>query len=246
MLTIRDLHVSVEDKPVIQGLNLTVKPGEIHAIMGPNGAGKSTLAKVLAGHPDYTVDKGEILFEGINLLEVEVEERSHQGLFLGFQYPIEIAGVSNFQFLHAVDTSHRKAAGLEPRKEEEFRTLLIEKMDEIKIPHIFMDRDINGGFSGGEKKRNEILQMAVINPKLAILDETDSGLDIDAMKVVAEGINRQITSEKGLILVTHYERLLEYVSPHFVHVMQEGRITRSGGKELARQLEEEGYDSEAL
>jgi Fe-S cluster assembly ATP-binding protein len=237
MLIIENLHVSVEGEPILKGFSLTVNAGEIHAIMGPNGAGKSTLAKVLAGHPHYEVTQGTIHFCGQDLLALEPEERSHLGLFMGFQYPVEIPGVSNFQFLHSALSAKQKKS----ISEEDFRKILEEKMDAIHIPRSFADRDVNGGFSGGEKKRNEILQMAVLEPKLAILDETDSGLDIDAMRIVAEGVSRQMHGENALILITHYQRLLDYIKPHFVHVVVEGKIVESGNHALALHLEEKGY-----
>lgn len=237
MIEIQDLHVSVEGEPILKGLTLTVKAGEIHAIMGPNGAGKSTLAKVLAGDPSYEVTKGSITFCGKDLLELEIEERAHLGLFMGFQYPVEIPGVSNEEFLMSAYNSKRET----PVSKEVFQEILAEKMKKIGVNPEFAKRDVNGGFSGGEKKRNEILQMAVLEPKLAILDETDSGLDIDAMKIVAEGVNGQMTKENALILITHYQRLLDYIKPHFVHVVVNGKIVESGGPELALHLEEKGY-----
>lgn len=237
MIEIQDLHVSVEGEAILQGLTLTVKGGEIHAIMGPNGAGKSTLAKVLAGHPNYEVTKGSVTFCGKDLLELEVEERAHLGLFMGFQYPVEIPGVSNEEFLLSAYNSKREA----PVSREVFQSILIEKMKKIGVNPEFAKRDVNGGFSGGEKKRNEILQMAILEPKLAILDETDSGLDIDAMRIVAEGVKGQLTQENALILITHYQRLLDYIKPHFVHVVVGGKIVESGGAELALHLEEKGY-----
>jgi Fe-S cluster assembly ATP-binding protein len=242
MIEIKDLHVNIEGKPILKGLNLTIKPGEIHAIMGPNGAGKSTLAKVLAGHPSYEVTQGEVWFKGQNILELEPEERAHQGLFMSFQYPLEIPGVSNVEFLQTALNAQRKAQGQEPMDAEQFQKLLDEKMQLVSARAEFKERNLNEGFSGGEKKRNEILQMAILNPDFAILDETDSGLDIDAMKVVAEGVNRLMNDTKGLLLITHYQRLLNYIKPDFVHVMQDGKIIRSGGAELALQLEESGYD----
>lgn len=237
MIEIQDLHVSVEGEPILKGLTLTVKAGEVHAIMGPNGAGKSTLAKVLAGDPSYEVTKGSITFCGKDLLEIEIDERAHAGLFMGFQYPVEIPGVSNEEFLMSAYNSKREA----PVSKEVFEAILAEKMKKIGVNPEFAKRDVNGGFSGGEKKRNEILQMAVLEPKLAILDETDSGLDIDAMKIVAEGVNGQLSSENALILITHYQRLLDYIKPQFVHVVVNGKIVESGGPELALHLEEKGY-----
>lgn len=242
MIEIKNLCASVEGKPILKGLNLKVNAGEIHAIMGPNGAGKSTLAKILAGHPSYIVTNGEVLFKGVNLLEMEPEERAHAGLFMSFQYPVEIPGVSNVQFLRTAYNSNRKARGQSELSLGEFEKLLEKKMSLMDIRSEFKERSLNEGFSGGEKKRNEILQMAVLDPKLAILDETDSGLDIDAMRIVAGGVNQLMHPEMGLILITHYQRLLDYIKPHFVHVMLDGRIVQSGGPELALQLEEKGYD----
>lgn len=244
MIEINDLWAGVEGegKSILKGVDLKVKAGETHAIMGPNGAGKSTLAKVLAGHPSYEVTKGEVLFEGKNLLELEPEERAHMGLFMSFQYPVEIPGVSNVQFLRAAYNSNRKSRGETEVSEEEFAELLDRKMKQMEIKSEFKERNLNEGFSGGEKKRNEILQMAVLEPRLAILDETDSGLDIDAMRIVARGVNQYRSASVGLILITHYQRLLEYIKPDFVHVMLDGRIIQSGGPELALQLEDKGYD----
>lgn len=242
MFEIKELYADIEGKPILKGFNLKVKPGEIHAIMGPNGAGKSTLAKVLAGHPSYTVTGGEVLFKGQNLLEMEPEERAHAGLFMSFQYPVEIPGVSNIQFLRTAYNSNRKARGQTELSLQDFEKLLLEKMALMDIKPEFKERSINEGFSGGEKKRNEILQMAVLNPTLAILDETDSGLDIDAMRVVAAGVNQLMNPEMGLILITHYQRLLDYIIPNYVHVMLDGKIVQSGGPELAHELEEKGYD----
>jgi Fe-S cluster assembly ATP-binding protein len=241
MLEIKNLYVSVEGKVIIKGLNLVVRPGEIHAIMGPNGAGKSTLAKILAGHPAYEVIEGEVWFKGQNLLEMEPDERAHLGLFMSFQYPVEVPGVSNGQFLHHAYNAKRKANGFEEVSLEAFSDVMVEQMKLMEMKPEFKDRNLNEGFSGGEKKRNEILQMALLQPSLAILDETDSGLDIDAMKVVAKGVNALMREEMGLILITHYQRLLDYVKPRFVHVMMDGKIVQSGGAELALQLEEKGY-----
>ncbi len=229
MLEIKNLKAQVEGLAILNGLDLVVKPGEIHALMGPNGAGKSTLAKVCAGHPSYEVDDGDILFEGESLLELEPEERAQKGLFMSFQYPLEVAGITNRQFI----TQAMKACGVE--KDLEACT------NEMQIKPEFLDRDLNSGFSGGEKKRNEILQLLALDPKLAILDETDSGLDIDAMRIVADGVNQWFAPEKGLVLITHYQRLLDYIKPHFVHIVMEGRIVRSGGPELAHELEKTGY-----
>ena len=238
MIEIKELHVNVDDKPILKGLNLRVNAGEIHAIMGPNGAGKSTLAKVLAGDPSYEVVSGEIWFKGQNLLELNPEERAHLGLFMSFQYPLEIPGITNLQFLHAAYNAVHKSA----ISEEAFLDILDEKMALMEVKSEFKERNLNEGFSGGEKKRNEILQMAILNPALAILDETDSGLDIDAMRVVASGVNRLMREDNALILITHYQRLLDYIKPHFVHVLLDGKIVTSGGSELALTLEEKGYD----
>ena len=242
MLNIKDLYVSIEGKPILQGFSLKVNPGEIHAIMGPNGAGKSTLAKVLAGHPDYEVTAGEVWLQDQNLLERAPEERAHLGLFMSFQYPLEISGLTNFQFLHAAHNALQKSRGNVLLSEEDFNCLIDEKMALVDIKESFKTRNLNEGFSGGEKKRNEILQMAVLDPKVAILDETDSGLDIDAMRIVADGVNRLQGPDKALILITHYQRLLDYIRPHFVHVVLDGKIVLSGGPELALKLEEKGYD----
>lgn len=242
MIEIINLCATVEGKPILKGVNLKVNAGEVHAIMGPNGAGKSTLAKVLAGHPGYVVTAGEVKFNGQDLLAMEPEERAHQGLFMSFQYPVEIPGVSNLQFMRAAFNANRKARNQCELSAEAFEKVLEEKMRLVEAKGEFKDRNLNEGFSGGEKKRNEILQMAVLEPKLAILDETDSGLDIDAMKIVANGVNTIMNPEMGLILITHYQRLLDYIKPMFVHVMVDGRIVHSGGAEEALKLEERGYD----
>ncbi len=242
MIEIKDLCAEIDGKKILRGVNLVVLPGEIHAIMGPNGAGKSTLAKVLAGHPSYTVTSGEVLFKGKNLLEMEPEERAHGGLFMSFQYPVEIPGVSNIQFLRTAYNANRKARGEAELSHTEFEALLDAKMRLVDIKQEFKERNLNEGFSGGEKKRNEILQMAILQPSVAILDETDSGLDIDAMRVVASGVNRIMNPEMGLILITHYQRLLDYIVPNFVHVMVDGQIVHSGGPEQALELEARGYD----
>jgi Fe-S cluster assembly ATP-binding protein len=242
MIEINNLHVSTDGKPILKGFSLKVRPGEIHALMGPNGAGKSTLAKVLAGHPAYEVTAGEVLFDGKNLLEMEPEERAHAGLFMSFQYPVEIPGVSNIEFMRAAYNSIRKSRGETEVSKEDFEKLLDEKMALMEIKPEFKERNLNEGFSGGEKKRNEILQMAVLEPKLAILDETDSGLDIDAMRIVARGVNHLLSSKLGLILITHYQRLLDYIKPDFVHVILDGTIVQSGDSKLALELEEKGYD----
>jgi Fe-S cluster assembly ATP-binding protein len=242
MLEIKDLWVTIEDKPILKGVNLVVPTGEIHAIMGPNGAGKSTLAKVLAGHPAYEITSGTITYQGRNLLEMEPEERAHAGVFMSFQYPIEIPGVSNTQFLRAALNAKRKAHGEGEISIDDFEKLLDEKMKLMEIKTEFKERNLNEGFSGGEKKRNEILQMAVLSPALAILDETDSGLDIDAMRIVARGVNLYAKKDVSLLLITHYQRLLDYIKPDVVHVMLDGVIVQSGGPQLALELEEKGYD----
>lgn len=242
MIEIIDLCAAIDGKAILKGLNLKINAGEIHAIMGPNGAGKSTLAKVLSGHPSYEVTGGTVLFNGKNLLELEPEERAHLGLFMSFQYPVEIPGVSNMQFLRTAYNANRKARGQEEMSVADFEKLLEQKMALVDVKLEFKERNLNEGFSGGEKKRNEILQMAVLEPTLAILDETDSGLDIDAMRVVAAGVNHLMNPEMGLLLITHYQRLLDYIKPDFVHVMLDGRIVQSGGAEMALQLEEKGYD----
>lgn len=242
MLEIEDLHATIEDKPILKGLSLRIKRGEIHAIMGPNGAGKSTLAKILAGDPAYEITSGAILFDGQDIIEMSPEERSHLGLFLGFQYPVELPGIPNFLFLHAAYNAQRKARSQPIVSEEEFSAILDQKMALVSVKSEFKTRNVNEGFSGGEKKRNEILQMAVLEPKLAILDETDSGLDIDAMRIVAQGVNCLIGEENALLLITHYQRLLDYIKPDFVHVIVDGKIVRSGSAELAYELEEKGYD----
>ncbi len=237
MLDIQDLHVSIDGKAILKGFSLQIGPGEVHALMGPNGAGKSTLAKVLAGHPDYEVTQGAILLEGQNILELDPEERAKLGLFMSFQYPLEIPGVTNFQFLHAAYNACKGAVS-----EAEFEKILQQKMNMMNMREEFKDRSLNEGFSGGEKKRNEILQMAVLEPKIAILDETDSGLDIDAMKIVADGVKQLLNSDRGLLLITHYQRLLDYIKPDFVHVVVDGKIVESGTSELALKLEKQGYN----
>ncbi|NDD58450.1 MAG: Fe-S cluster assembly ATPase SufC [Chlamydiae bacterium] len=243
MIEIKNLHASTEGKSILQGLNLMIAAGEIHAIMGPNGAGKSTLAKVLSGDPSYEVTEGEVWFKGQNILLMAPEERAHLGLFMGFQYPLEIPGINNVQFLFSCYNAKRKALSQVPVSEEQFQSILDEKMAVVEMKKEFKERSLNEGFSGGEKKRNEILQMAILDPCFSILDETDSGLDIDAMRIVAQGVNRLHTSEKSLLLITHYQRLLEYIKPNFVHVMVEGRIVKSGGPDLALQLEVSGYET---
>jgi len=242
ILSVRDLTANVDETPILKGLNLEVKAGEIHAIMGPNGSGKSTFSKVLAGHPAYEVTGGEVIFRGQNLLEMEAEERARAGIFLAFQYPLEIPGVSNVDFLRVAYNSRRKAEGLEELDAFDFDELVHEKLDVVKMNPAFLSRSVNEGFSGGEKKRNEILQMALLEPKLAILDETDSGLDIDALKIVADGVNQLANAENAMLVITHYQRLLNYIVPDFVHVMEAGRIITSGGKELALELESRGYE----
>ncbi|MHC5612902.1 MAG: Fe-S cluster assembly ATPase SufC [Nostoc sp.] len=242
VLSVRNLTANVDGTPILKGVNLEVRSGEIHAIMGPNGSGKSTFSKVLAGHPAYQVTGGEVIFQGQNLLELEPEERARSGVFLAFQYPLEIPGVSNLDFLRVAYNSRRKAQGLEEIDAFDFDDLIEEKLDVVKMNPSFLSRSLNEGFSGGEKKRNEILQMALLEPKLGILDETDSGLDIDALRIVANGVNQLASPENATILITHYQRLLDYIVPDFVHVMAQGQIITSGGKELALELESRGYD----
>src|SRR5436190_6421902 len=241
MLEVRNLHASVENNEILRGVNLEVKAGEVHAIMGPNGSGKSTLAHILAGREGYEVTRGEVVYEGKDLLAMLPEQRAREGVFLAFQYPVEIAGVSNMYFLRAALNAIRKHRGLDELDAMDFLKVVREKMKLLEMDETLMNRPVNEGFSGGEKKRNEIFQMAVLEPKLAILDETDSGLDIDALRTVADGINRLRSPERAIILVTHYQRLLSYVVPDFVHVLSEGRIVRSGGKDLAHELEQKGY-----
>jgi Fe-S cluster assembly ATP-binding protein len=242
MLEVRDLTATVGEKEILRGINLTVNSGEVHAIMGPNGSGKSTLAQVLAGHPSYTVTGGTVLFEGEDLLDLEPEERAQKGVFLAFQYPVEIPGVTNAYFLRAAYNEIRKARGLEEADPMDFLDVLEEKLKVVEWGPEIMQRFVNAGFSGGEKKRNEILQMAVLEPKLAILDETDSGLDIDALRIVAAGVNRLKRPDRATIVVTHYQRLLNYIVPDYVHVLANGRIVKSGGRELALELEARGYE----
>ncbi len=242
-LEIRDLHVSIDGKEILQGVNLTAKQGEIHAIMGPNGTGKSTLAYTLMGHPSYKVTKGEVRFKGQNILELEPDERSRLGIFLAFQYPVAVSGVTVANFLRTAINARRRALNKEDKGMPipEFRKMLKEKMDLLKMDQAFAGRYLNEGFSGGEKKRAEILQMAALKPEIAILDETDSGLDIDALKIVSEGVNALTGPDLGVIVITHYQRLLNYIKPDFVHVFYNGRVVQSGGPELALQLEEKGY-----
>ncbi len=240
MLEIRNLHVKAEQE-ILRGINLKVRPGEIHSIMGPNGSGKSTLAQVLAGRESYEVTQGEVLFEGKDLLEMAPEERAREGLFMAFQYPVEIPGVSNTYFLRAALNAVRTHRGLEEIDAMDFLSLVREKIKLLKVDESLLSRPVNEGFSGGEKKRNEIFQMAVLEPKLGVLDETDSGLDIDALKIVAEGVNTMRSKDRSMIVITHYQRLLDYIVPDFVHVLYQGRIVKSGGKELALELEEKGY-----
>ena len=242
MLDIKNLVVSKDGKIILKGLTLSIAPGQIHAIMGPNGADKSTLAKVLSGDPSYEVTQGEILWQGESLLDLEPEERAHRGVFMSFQYPVEIPGITNFQFLLASLNAKQKFLGKEAFSEEEFAKILEDKMTLAQIKKEFAHRNINEGFSGGEKKRNEILQMSVLDPLIAILDETDSGLDIDAMKIVASGVNHFMDSQKSLLLITHYQRLLDYIRPDFVHVLMDGKIVHSGDAGLALDLEMKGYD----
>jgi Fe-S cluster assembly ATP-binding protein len=243
-LVIKNLHVSIEDKEILKGVDLTVKQGEIHAIMGPNGTGKSTLAYTLMGHPSYTITGGEVWFKGKNLLDLATDERSRRGLFLAFQYPVAIPGVTVANFLRSAVNSRRRVANPEDKGMPilEFRKMLKEKMELLKMDPTFAGRYLNDGFSGGEKKRAEILQMATLKPEIAILDETDSGLDIDALRIVAEGVNALSGPELGVLVITHYQRLLNYIKPQFVHIMLGGKIVESGGPDLALQLEERGYD----
>ncbi|NOT49478.1 MAG: Fe-S cluster assembly ATPase SufC [Acidobacteria bacterium] len=242
LLEVKDLHAGIDGKEILKGLNLQVNTGEVHAIMGPNGSGKSTLSKVLAGHPSYEVISGEVLYEGKNLLDLEPDERARSGVFMAFQYPVEVPGVSNSQFLRLAYNEKMKHVGQEELDPLEFNDYLKEKAKIVDMDPQFFKRSVNEGFSGGEKKRNEILQMAVLEPKLAILDETDSGLDIDALRIVAEGVNKLRSENNAIILVTHYQRLLNFIVPDVVHVLANGKIVKEGGKELALELEEKGYD----
>lgn len=242
LLEVKNLHASVEGTEILKGINLKVNAGEVHAIMGPNGSGKSTLASVLAGREEYEVTTGEVFYNGKNLLELSPEDRAREGVFLAFQYPVEIPGVSNTNLLKTAVNEIRKYRGEEELDTIDFLALLKEKSQLVELDKKFLSRSVNEGFSGGEKKRNEIFQMAVLNPKLAILDETDSGLDIDALRIVANGVNKLKTKDNATIVVTHYQRLLDYIIPDFVHVLYKGKIVKSGGKELAFELEEKGYD----
>lgn len=242
MLEIRNLHAKIGDKEILKGINLTVKDGETHAIMGPNGSGKSTLSAVLVGNPLYEVTEGEVYFNGKNLLEMAPEDRAHEGLFLSFQYPVEIPGVSMTNFMRAAINEKRKYEGKEPLSAGDFLKLMREKRKVVELDSKLSNRSVNEGFSGGEKKRNEIFQMAMLDPKLSILDETDSGLDVDAMRIVAEGVNKMHTPEKSTIVITHYERLLDMIKPSVVHVLYKGRIVKTEGPELAKEIEQRGYD----
>ena len=241
MIEIKDLHASVDGTEILKGISLSIKKGEIHAVMGPNGSGKSTLAKILSGHPAYEATSGEVLFEGKNLLDLDAEERSLAGIFMGFQYPVEVPGVNNAEFLRMAFNARRVKAGEEEVDPLDFDELLSEKMKMLGMENKYKERSLNDGFSGGEKKKNEILQMAILEPKLSVLDETDSGLDIDALRIVAEGVNSLRSENNALILITHYQRLLDYIVPDYVHVLADGRIQRTGGKELALELEQNGY-----
>jgi Fe-S cluster assembly ATP-binding protein len=242
VLKIVNLHASVEGEEILNGIDLEINAGEIHAIMGPNGSGKSTLAKVIAGHPEYEVTAGEIWFEGENLLEMEPDERARKGVFMAFQYPVEVPGVTNATLMREAVNAVRRERGGEELDPLEFDDFIREKLDLVEMDDKFLDRSVNAGFSGGEKKRNESLQLAAMDPKLALLDETDSGLDIDALRIVSHGINKIKTDEKAVLLVTHYQRILNYITPDFVHVLVKGRIVKSGTKELAHELEDQGYD----
>ncbi|MDC0629179.1 MAG: Fe-S cluster assembly ATPase SufC [Flavobacteriaceae bacterium] len=242
MLKITDLHANIDNKSILKGINIEIKPGEVHAIMGPNGSGKSTLASVVAGKEEYEVEKGEISFEGQNIDELSVEERAHKGIFLSFQYPVEIPGVTVTNFMKTALNEMRKAKGLDDMPAKDMLKMIREKSELLEIDRKFLSRSLNQGFSGGEKKRNEIFQMAMLEPKLAILDETDSGLDIDALRIVANGVNKLKTKDNAVVVITHYQRLLDYIVPDFVHVLHNGKIVKSGTKELAFELEEKGYD----
>lgn len=243
MLSIKNLHATLEDNtPILNGVNLEIKSGEVHAIMGPNGAGKSTLSKVISGHPSYQITQGEILLQGKNIAEFDIAARANAGIFISMQYPIEIPGVNNIEFLRMALDSKRASQGLEKISDSDFNSLIEKSMELLEMDNRYTERGVNEGFSGGEKKRNEILQMAVLQPKIAFLDETDSGLDIDALRIVSKGINALRNQERGIILVTHYKRLLDYVKPDYIHVLRRGKIVLSGGAELADELEAKGYD----
>lgn len=242
MLSIKNLHASIEDKEILKGINLEIKAGEVHAIMGPNGSGKSTLSAVIAGNENYDVTEGTVELDGEDLAELAPEERAHKGIFLSFQYPVEIPGVSVTNFMKTAINEHRKANGKEEMPANEMLKLIREKSELLEIDRKFLSRSLNEGFSGGEKKRNEIFQMAMLEPKIAILDETDSGLDIDALRIVANGVNKLKSDDNAVLVITHYQRLLDYIVPDFVHVLMDGKIVKSGGKELALELEERGYD----
>jgi Fe-S cluster assembly ATP-binding protein len=242
LLEIKDLEVSINDTQILKDLNLTVNKGEIHAIMGPNGSGKSTFSKVLAGHPAYAVLNGDILFKGASILDLEPEDRSHLGIFLAFQYPIEIPGVSNEDFLRLAYNSKQKFYNKPELDPIEFLSIIHEKLTFVNMSPLFLSRNVNEGFSGGEKKRNEILQMVLLDSELSILDETDSGLDIDALKIISSGINKFMSQDKSIVLITHYQRLLDYIKPNYVHVMQNGKIIKTGSAELAKELESKGYE----
>ena len=242
MLEIKDLHANINGKEILKGINLTIKEGEVHAIMGPNGSGKSTLSSVLVGHPAYEVTKGSVTFRGKDLLAMSPEDRSHEGMFLSFQYPVEIPGVSMVNFMRAAVNEKRKYEGIEPLTSSEFLKLMREKRSIVELDNKLANRSVNEGFSGGEKKRNEIFQMAMLEPKLSILDETDSGLDIDALRIVAEGVNKLKTPQTSCIVITHYQRLLDYIKPDIIHILYKGRIVKTAGPELALELEQRGYD----
>ena len=243
MLSIKNLHATLEDNtPILNGVNLEIKSGEVHAIMGPNGAGKSTLSKVISGHPSYQITQGEILLQGKNIAELDIAARANAGIFISMQYPIEIPGVNNIEFLRMALDSKRASQGLEKISDSDFNSLIEKSMELLEMDNRYTERGVNEGFSGGEKKRNEILQMAVLQPKIVFLDETDSGLDIDALRIVSKGINALRNQERGIILVTHYKRLLDYVKPDYIHVLRRGKIVLSGGAELADELEAKGYD----
>jgi len=242
MLKINNIHAHIDEKSILKGIHLDIKPGEVHAIMGPNGSGKSTLASVIAGKEDYEIEKGSILFEGEDISELSVEERAHKGIFLSFQYPVEIPGVTVTNFIKTALNETLKAKGLDDMPASEMLKRIREKSELLEIDRKFLSRSLNEGFSGGEKKRNEIFQMAMLEPKLAILDETDSGLDIDALRIVANGVNKLKTKDNATLVITHYQRLLDYIVPDYVHVLYNGKIVKSGGKELAFELEEKGYD----